>query len=156
MSIVARRFAATPVRTASDTWTAITNVIAKDSPDAKQQLDKINGVMASIISDETPAKNSITLIGSGPRLRVYCLYGEDAAGDGANESSLTWNPFEGQWNIYIPVEEADFNWVTKTLCDKGSMFKTYKAGEKLQVDTDDDESKSSDFSQLSINVNKLK
>lgn len=158
MSIISRKFAASPSRTAAETWSNIVAVIAVHSESAQKELNDIIGIAASIISDETPANNAITVIGSGPRLRVYCLYGDDAIGNAdTNESSLTWKPFEDNWEIYFPVEEGDYDWVTKALKEKGSKFKAYIAGEKIEDDSKDDDNKSeSVFNQLSINVNKLK
>lgn len=157
MSIVSRKFAASPARTAADTWNIIVNVIAAESESAKQSLNDITGVIASIISDETPANNAITVIGDGPRLRMYCLYGDDAIGDEANEATLSWKPFENNWEIYFPVEESDYDWVTKLLKEKNSRFKTYKAGEKIEgEDKEKENNATSNFTQLSINVEKLK
>lgn len=157
MSVISRRFAACPARTASETWTAIVNVIAADSDTLKTQLMEITGIVASIISEETLANNAITLIGSGPRLRVYCLYNEDAIADDPNEAALSWKPFENEWEMFFPVEENDHEWVSKLLKEKNARFKTYKAGEKITADEDERASKSeSNFNQLTINLDKLK
>lgn len=157
MSVVSRRFTASPVRTASETWTAIVNTIASDSETAKQELNNITGIAASLISDETPAKTPITIIGSGPRLRIYCLVGAEAIEGEANEASLTWNLFEKDWEIYFPVEDADLAWVTKALNEKNKKFKTYKVDEKINDEDDAEEQKTgSNFTQLSINTDKLK
>jgi hypothetical protein len=157
MSIISRKFAASPARTAADTWQTIVNIITEGTDSSKQELLKITGIIASIISDETPANNAITVIGAGPRLRVYCLYGDDAIGDEANEASLSWKPFESDWEIYFPVEESDLDWVTKLLKEKNSRFKTYKAGEKVSDEEDKEKNESRlNFAQLSINIEKLK
>ena len=156
MSIISRTFAACPARTAAVTWEAIVNVISADSAGAKQLLNSISGVIASIISDETLANNAITVVGTGPRLRVYCLYGDDAISDEANEASLSWKPFEKDWEIYFPVEESDLAWVTKLLKETNSKLKTYKAGDKIKGEAVDEENKpASNFTQLSINIEKL-
>ncbi|MFT3980631.1 MAG: hypothetical protein QM687_09195 [Ferruginibacter sp.] len=157
MSVVSRRFAASPARTAAEVWQVIVNIIAADNAAVKQQLNDITGIVASIISDETPANNPITIIGAGPRLRVYCLFGDDAIGDDANEAALTWNPFEKSWEAYFPVEEADYDWVSKLLKEKSTQFKAYKAGEKIKAEENEDDVKTeSGFNQLSINLDKLK
>jgi hypothetical protein len=156
MSIISRRFAACPARTASEAWIAIVNVIGAESESVKTQLLDITGLIASIISEETPASNAITVIGNGPRLRVYCLYNEDAIGDDANEASLTWKPFESNWEIYFPVEKSDYEWVSKLLKEKNTRFKTYKAGEGIADEEAEEKSKSaSNFNQLTINLDKL-
>jgi len=154
MSVVARRFAASPARTPFVTWEAIVNKISADSETVRKELNSIAGIVASLIADETPSKNAITIIGSGPRLRIYCLYGDDALADESNEASLTWNPFEEDWEIFFPVEESDIAWVTKSLREKNSRFKTYKCGDKIP-DEEQEESGTSNFTQLSINTDKL-
>lgn len=155
MSVVARKFAASPARIPSTTWETIVNIIAAESDDAKKELNGIAGIAASLIADETPLNDAITVIGSGPRLRIYCLYGEDAIGDEANEASLSWKPFEGEWKIYFPVHEADYDWVTKALKGKNNRFKTYKTGDKIEEEQSE-ENRSEGLTQLTINTNKLK
>jgi hypothetical protein len=115
---------------------------------------KIEGIAASIISEGTPQKNAITLIGKGPRLRIYCLYDEDASTEDANESSLNWNPFESEWEIYLPVEQSDLEWVKTTLSGKGNRFKAYLAGTKIPAEEDTNNAKNSGTS-LAIDISKL-
>ena len=155
MSVVARRFSSSPVRIPSATWEAIISVIAFDSNDAKTQLNSIAGIVSSLIADETPLKDAITIIGNGPRLRIYCHYGDDAISDESNESSLSFNPFNGEWEVYFPVHEADLNWVTKALKEKNTRFKAYKTGDKIDAEKDE-ETENSNFSQLTINTDKFK
>lgn len=152
MSVIARKFSACPVRAASSTWNAIVNVIAAASPAARTELLKIEGIAASIIADESPAKNPITIVGSGPRLRVYCLYEEDGSTEDANETSLSWNPFESEWEIYLPVEKEEMNWVGKALSEKGARFKAYEAGTKPVVEEEDADGGAKE---LSIDITKL-
>ena len=153
MTTVARKFSACPVRTAVSTWEMITNVIAGGNETVKAELNKVEGIAASIISDGTLADNPFTIIGSGPRLRIYCLYDEDGSTEDANESILHWNLFEGDWEIHFPVEKDDFSWVSKSLTEKGSRFKAYEAGSKPDEDRD---AKSNNASGLTINLDKLK
>jgi hypothetical protein len=152
MSIVARKFSACPVRTAVNTWETIIQVIASDDS-VKTELEKVTGIAASIISDGAPANNPITIIGGGPRLRLYCLYEEDGSTEDANESSLNWKLFEGDWEVHFPVEKDDFEWMSKSLAEKGVRFKTYLAGTKIN---EENSSKSEAVSKLTINLDKLK
>src|SRR5674476_151024 len=131
MSIISRTFAASPARTAAQTWDVIVNTIADGEEQVKTELNSVAGIVASIISDETTKNNAITVIGTGLRLKIYCLYGDDAISDEANETSLNWKLFESDWEIHFPVEEEDLDWVSKLLKEKGNKFKTYKAGEKI-------------------------
>jgi len=152
MSIVARKFSACPVRTAAQTWDTITSVLSDGNSAVEKELLSISGITASIISDGTPKINPITIIGSGPRLRVYCLYDEDGSTEDSNEASLNWNLFDGDWEIHLPVEKEDFGWVSKALKEKGSRFKAYKAGEKIN----EENSQATNAAPLSINIEKLK
>lgn len=154
MSVVARRFAASPARIPSATWEKIVDIISAESDSVKKELNAIAGIASSLIADETPLKDAITVIGSGPRLRIYCLYGEDAISDEPNEASLSWKPFEGDWDIFFPVHEADLGWVTKALKEKNSRFKTYKTGD--QIDEEKAEENNTASTHLTINIDKLK
>ena len=154
MSVISRKFSACPVRTAANTWSAIVDVIAGASGTARVELLKIEGIAASVISDETPKKNAITIIGTGPRLRIYCLYDEEGSIEDANESSINWNLFEGDWSIYLPVEKEELTWVTKALAAKGSRFKAYEAGTKL-TEEEEDKNTSQQEEELTIDISKL-
>jgi hypothetical protein len=153
MSVVARKFTANPLRTGSETWEVILNTITNGADSAKQALTEITGIAASIIADKTPANNPITIVGRGSRLRIYCLYDEDALNDESNESKLSWQLFENDnWEIHFPVQEEDYKWVTDLLVKKGKRFKTYMAGNKPLIEETVDESKN----ELSINIEKFK
>jgi len=154
MSVVARRFAASPARIPSSTWEKIVNVISVDSDSTKKELNAIAGIVSSLIADETPLNDAITVIGSGPRLKIYCLYGEYAISDEPNETTLSWKPFEDDWEIFFPVHEPDLDWVTKALKEKNSRFKTYKIGNK--IDEEQTEENNSGSAHLTINIDKLK
>jgi len=154
MSVVARRFAASPARIPSATWEKIVNIISIESDSTKKELNAIAGIVSSLIADETPLNDAITVIGSGPRLKIYCLYGEDAISDEPNESSLSWKPFEGYWEIFFPVHEPDLGWVTKALGEKSKRFKTYKIGDK--IGEEQTEENNSGSAHLTINIDKLK
>jgi hypothetical protein len=153
MSVIARKFKANPVRTAAETWTTIVNVIAKKNDSAKNLLLRITGVAASIIAEGIPATSPITIIGSGPRLRVYCLYDDDAIEEDGNEDSLSWNPFDSEWDIYFPVNEVDMEWVNNMLSETGKNFHAYLAGEKIEREK---ENAASQMPPLTINLHKLK
>ncbi|OQP67638.1 hypothetical protein [Niastella populi] len=154
MSIVTRKFSACPVRTAADTWETIVSVISSVSAEARSELLKIEGIAASIISDETPRKSPITIIGTGSRLRVYCLYEENGSAEEVNESPLNWNPFAGEWEIHIPAEKDELDWVTQALSEKGARFKAYEAGTK-PVEDEGEKTSSQQTKHLTIDISKL-
>lgn len=126
MSVYARRFAATPVRTASETWQSIVELISKEGSSARTEVTSVSGVGSCLIADETPADNPIVVSGNGPRLRIYCLYGEDAVvGDDKDESDLAWEPTEGDWRMRLPCSGEDLDWVQKSLSAKSSRISAY-------------------------------
>jgi hypothetical protein len=151
MTVATRRFSANPVRTAAQTWEVIVTTIAGDNERVKHELISILGIAASLISDYTPKSDPITVIGSGPRLRIYCLYEEDGSTEDASEGALNWNLFESDWEMYLPVNKDDLDWVRKAL--KGSKhFKAYETGTKI-IEENTSEQKASS---LTVNVKKLK
>ncbi|RYZ87941.1 MAG: hypothetical protein EOP04_10475 [Proteobacteria bacterium] len=155
MSIIARKFSAAPVRTAATTWMAIIDTIAPNLDSVRSALVKIEGIAASLIAEGTPEKSPITIIGKGPRLRIYCIYDEDGSTDDANESALNWDLFNGDWKIFLPTEQADLEWVQRSLDTKGEQFKAYLVGTKIPGDDDASDGQTSSQKTLSIDTSKL-
>jgi hypothetical protein len=86
----------------------------------------VEGVAASIIADEMPGQAPIVVAGSGPRLRIHCLYGDDATeGEAAAEDALTWDPTEHDWQVSLPVSEEELHWVSASLKKIGSRVVAY-------------------------------
>ena len=81
---------------------------------------------ASIIADEMPGQAPIVVAGSGPRLRIHCLYGDDATeGGAAAEDALTWDPTEHHWQVSLPASEEELPWVSASLKKIGSRVVAY-------------------------------
>ncbi len=116
MTVIARRFTSIPDRTASATWSAISELLAADpKSEAAVELASVAGIASSIISREAMTV-PIVVCGSGPRVRVYCLYNEDAVdGDDTNETALSFNPTEGNWKMSLPCPTEDLSWVQGAL-----------------------------------------
>ena len=93
MSVVSRKLRATPVRSSSETWKVIALLLAPDdSSDAHVELMSVSGTAASLISSDAMKDAAVVCIGSGPRVRIYCLCGEDAiTGDDANAAISGWD-----------------------------------------------------------------
>ena len=115
MTVIARRFASVPERSAEDTWNAIVELIAPDPrSSARSELAAVAGVACSLIASEMSAP--IVVYGSGPRLSVYCLYGDDAIeGDNISEGALTFIPTSGDWRMSLPCPEEELEWVQNSL-----------------------------------------
>jgi hypothetical protein len=151
MTIVARRLPSTPVRTGVETWEKIVELISKQQSPSRNELQAVKGVAASLIADETPKEAPIIVSGSGPRLRVYCLYGEDAVvGDDCDESPLTWNPTEGDWHVFLPCSDEDLEWVRKCLQPHSKRIVAYDASKEALPE---EESNSSVAKKATFSVN---
>jgi hypothetical protein len=135
MTVVARRIISTPVRGAAETWTFITNLLAPTDSDGKREMASIAGVACSLISSEALAGDAIIVWGNGPRVRVYCLFGEDAVtGDDKAESSLANCPTNGDWSMSLPCPEEDLPWVQKELAVHSKRITARKLGDTLPGD----------------------
>mgnify|MGYP000020161757 CR=1 FL=1 len=103
MTTYARRIAASPARTASDTWRAIADLIASDDGAAHEILVGVVNPGALLIADEATASSPLVLVGAGPRLNVYTVHGTDAAnGDNVNEAPVSGLDLNGAWTLYLP------------------------------------------------------
>jgi hypothetical protein len=118
-----------PLRSASETWDQIVDLITgRDSIDVKQ-LEDASGVLASIITDEHPSEKPITIEGVGAQLRVYCVYGMKAVEQGKSVDSLTWNPTAGDWTIHVPCDAENISWVKSALAKSSPRIKVFSVEE---------------------------
>ena len=61
----------------------------------------------------------IVVYGCGPRVRIYCIYHEDAiTGDSANENRLAFDATDGDWRMSLPCPADDLDWVAGALAKK--------------------------------------
>lgn len=123
---VKREIASVPVRSAKETWQAIVALISgTGTPDAAT-LKAAASIMESLIVDEHPATEPITVKGSGDRLVIYCRYNEDALELGTDIDPLTWNPTGGPgWKITAPSESADLSWMNGTLKERAPRISIF-------------------------------
>ena len=123
MTVIARKIISVPERTATETWEVISHLLAPDSSsEAARELASVVGVASSLITREAMS-SPIVLYGSGPRVRLYCLYNEDAIeGDGASESSLAFDATSGDWRLSLPCPEDDLAWVQSALSAKSNRI----------------------------------
>lgn len=118
MTTFARRYASTPVRTATATWQAITDAAAPDAGAARDELSAASGTIALLIADEVTSDRPLVFSGNGPQIRIYTVHGDKAidAVD-VNESPLPVIPTDGDWTLTVPVPDDDADWVTETLAN---------------------------------------
>jgi hypothetical protein len=127
MSTIARRIRATPERPATEAWGVIVGLISEPGSAARKDFDAVSGIAACLIADETPKESPIVVAGVGPRLRIYCLYDEDAVtGEDADETALSWNPTDGKWKMWLPAAREDLDWVQRELAKHGSRIVAYE------------------------------
>ena len=150
MTVLARRIVAEPVRTASETWEVIVSLLASESDNgARKELLAIAGIASSLIAAEAMKGDPIVVYGSGPRVRIYCLYGEEAiVGDDANESKLISNPVAGDWSMSLPCPEDDLTWVQSALKKQSAHVGARTIGSS----TDDDNEVVTSKGSASINL----
>jgi hypothetical protein len=141
VTVFARTVRATPFRAADDAWDVIVALLAPSGGDAKTELMKVAGIASSLIASEAPKKDQIIVWGGGPRVRIDCLYGDDAvSGDNASETKLPRSPTEGDWRVSLPCPEEDLKWVTDALAKKSNRITARKLGEKLDTEAGGEES----------------
>lgn len=148
--VVARRVASTPKRTAAQTWEKIVEILAPDpNSDARKELAKAAGVACSSISSEALRDAAVVVWGTGPRIRVYCVFDEDAiTGDGVSEDALSKSPTEGDWRMSIPCQPEDVKWSNGKLAEVSSRISARSAEDDLEDDTSE-----SVFSSHSLTIN---
>ncbi len=116
-TVLARRVASTPVRTAAETWARIVELVAPDPQSAaRKELTKVTGTACAAIASEAPKDAPIVVYGGGPRVRAYCVFDEDAlTHEGINEDALPKSPTEGDWHMSIPFLDEDVAWAGVSL-----------------------------------------
>lgn len=126
MSTVARRFAASPARLSSDSWKAITTLVCQTDSTASAEFSKVSGLASSLLNDKTFKDAAFIVKNDGPRLKVYCIYGDDAIdGEDVNEEKLTWQPTQKTWTAFLPCHPDDLPDYQAKLKKVSSKFFVY-------------------------------
>jgi hypothetical protein len=115
MTTIARRIRSTPVRTATDTWALIVDLVTASDDTLRSQLTAVANVAAMLISEEHSATDPIILSGCGPQIRIYTLHGNAAIeGTNVNEENLTITAGD-TWQLSLPATGTDFELATGAL-----------------------------------------
>jgi hypothetical protein len=119
MTVVARTFCSIPKRSALETWAAIVALLApKAGSEARRELESVVGIASSLITRES-MNSPIVVYGCGPRVRIYCVYNEDAiTGDAASENKLAFDATDGDWHMSLPCPADDLDWIVGALAKK--------------------------------------
>lgn len=136
-----------PHRSATDTWKKIVGLITSDKSVDRGQLDKAEGVVTSLITDEFAAQKPIIVEGVGSQLRIYCRFGISAIEDGTEASPLSWCPTAGDWTMRVPCDAENLSWVRE------SLSKTSPRITAFDISKADDEEADSQTSEAAIQVN---
>lgn len=137
-TVLARRVASSPIRTAAQTWAKIVEIIAPDpqSP-ARRELAKAEGVACASISSEATKNAAIVIWGNGPRVRVYCVFDEDAiTQDDVNEDALPKLATEGEWRMSIPCLQDDVKWCSGNLAATTTKISARSLEDEVEDDGD--------------------
>jgi hypothetical protein len=129
---VRRDLASIPLRSSEETWSEYKKLVTGPSSTDTAQFDAAATVMTSLITDEAFREEPLTLAGVGHRLVVYLLHGHNALEAGAGIDKLAWNPTAGDWKLFVPCAEEQFDWVKKTLATRAPRFVVLKSGEKVK------------------------
>lgn len=124
MTVIARKVTAIPARLATEAWEKVIDLVAPSNAAARAELSGVAGVASSLVTDEAMKAAPIIVTGNGPRLRIYCLYGDDAVeGTKTNESSIPGSPVEsGDWQMSLPCPTDDLEWVRASLKKRSSRI----------------------------------
>lgn len=130
-TVASRTFVSTPQRDAHRTWKAVVNLLTQGhSCGAREELNAVGGIAASIIADRAPAESPIVVTCDGPRTRIYCLYDDDAVdGSHANEGALGFDPLNGDWQVSLPCTADVLGWVQAALKEHSRRVTARTTGE---------------------------
>jgi hypothetical protein len=150
VTTIARRIIAEPIRTASETWMIIVDLLAPEADnEAREELLAVIGVASSLIAEEVAKDVPIVVYGSGPRVHIYCLYGENAIeGGDKNESQFTTSPVKGDWAMSLPCLDDELEWVQAALKKRSSRI----TARELNAPERDNDEKGTNEKSTNINL----
>ena len=129
-----RDIASIPVRSAKETWQVITGLVAGANTVDRAQLDAASSIMESLLADELPAQVPIVFKGVGPRVVIYCAYGEDAMEVEFDVDPLPSTPTAGDWRVTAPCEADDVEWMNEALRNRAPRITVHDANEQPEED----------------------
>jgi len=139
MTVLSRKIASIPARSASETWLLIVDLIAPANDEGRKELLAATGVAASLIAREAMRASPAIVSGEGPQLRLYCVHGEEAVeGTHVNEALLPASPIESEnWAVSLPCPPDDLAWIQASLKRVSNRITARDEGERFLTDTDE-------------------
>lgn len=150
---VRRDVSSIPHRSAGETWQKIIDLISGPKSRDVQQLKDAAGVIASIITDEHPAARSLIVEGVGPQLLIYCRYGMKAVQEGGKVDPLTWNPTAGDWEMHVPCDRENIDWVKASLAETSPRIHVFDVDEVNRAEEESQRSATKDGKELIVDWN---
>lgn len=116
-TLVSRRVAAVPYRTAGEAWRVVAGLVAEPGTAAHDELLRAAGPAGMLIAEETTSADPIVVTSSsGPRYRIYTLHGDAAVDGAASEQALPTLPADGDgWAVALPCGPDDVDDVVGAL-----------------------------------------
>jgi hypothetical protein len=141
---IRRDIASIPVRSASETWRAIIDLVTGSGSLDKGQLEAAASLMESLIADELIGTVPIVFKGVGPRVLIYCVYNEEAMETGLTVDALAANPTAGDWRMTAPCEAEDTDWMNRTLASRAPRIRMHPADEDPADAAEDDQDRAAE------------
>jgi hypothetical protein len=122
-SVVARRIAAVPARTSSETWLAIVDLLSPAGSPAYRDLTAITSIAAILISEEYTREAPVVVMPArGPRIRIQTVHGMEAIEHIGEETPLHGERLtEAGWSMSLPCGAADLEEITAALADSPAV-----------------------------------
>lgn len=152
MSTVARRFLASPARLSSTAWQTISDLITKGDSAAASEFASVKGIASSLINDQAFENHPLVVKNKGPRLRIYCLYGEDAiSAEDKNEEALSWSPTAAEWHAFLPCLPDEVDEMKKLAAGKSKKFTIYNVEAGIPDDEAEEEKVAAETANTTVN-----
>lgn len=110
-SVIARRIAAIPARTSTETWQAIIDLLGSPGSAAHCELTTITSLGAILIAEEYTSQAPIVVMpAAGPRIRIHTVHGMDAIEAIGEETPLYGGGLtQPGWSMSLPCGTDDLD-----------------------------------------------
>jgi hypothetical protein len=136
---IRRDIASIPQRSATATWAKYKTLVTGKSSVDVAQIDAAASVMTSLITDEAFKDRPLTLTGVGDRLVVYLVHGQQALETGDAADPLNWNPTAGEWRLFVPCPDDQYDWARKTLAARAPRLMVLRREEEIREEAPQNE-----------------